>query len=271
LNQPPTGQGKRSAPAADLRGFFAGLGVKLPEAGGTNVSVRCFADREAHENDDRSPSTSVNVETGAWMCRMCHACGAAGGPYHAALAVGLSEGEAQSLLAKHGLERRGGTLTSLLSIGEQELARYRAALLANEELLAQLAESRGWSGQTIEELGLGFEGTRIVFPIRDAHGLLVGVARYAPGPDRGDPPKMLADPGSKRELFPTPEAVSEGEGCLFLVEGEPDAVAAHSLGLPRSLCRGRQVGSASGGGASPTARSCSSSTVMSRGGRPRDR
>jgi Toprim-like len=227
LNQPPAGQ-QRSAPAADLRGFFAGLGVELLEAGSTNVSVRCFADREAHENDDRSPSTSVNLETGAWMC---HACGAAGGPYHAARAVGLSEGEAQSLLAKHGLERRGGTNTSPLTTGEQELARYRAALLANEELLAQLTQIRGWSGQAIEELELGLEGSRIVFPIRDAHGLLVGVARYAPGPGRGDAPKMLADQGSKRELFPAPETVSEGEGFLFLVEGEPDAVAAHSLGL----------------------------------------
>jgi Protein of unknown function (DUF3631)/Toprim-like len=62
--------------------------------------------------------------------------------------------------------------------------------------------------------------------------VLVGVTRYTPGPDRGDTPKMLADAGSKRELFPAPEAVSEGEGFLFLVEGEPDAVAADSLGLP---------------------------------------
>jgi Protein of unknown function (DUF3631)/Toprim-like len=227
LNHPSTGQ-ERSAPAADLRGFFAGLGVELPEADSTNVSVRCFADREAHENDDRSPSTSVSVETGAWMC---HACGAAGGPYQAARAVGLSEQDAHSLLAKHNLERRGGTQASPLGTSEQELARYREALLANGQLLARLSQLRGWSTEAIAKLGLGVEGTRIVFPIRDDHGLLVGVARYAPGPGRGDAPKMLADQGSKRELFPAPEAVSEGEGFLFLVEGEPDAVAAHSLGL----------------------------------------
>jgi hypothetical protein len=228
LNHPSTGQ-ERSAPAADIRGFFAGLGVELPEAGSTNVSVRCFADREAHENDDRSPSTSVNVETGAWMC---HACGAAGGPYHAGRAVGLSEGEAQSLLARHGLERPGGMNSSPLATSEQAVASYRDTLLANEDLLVRLTQLRGWSRQAIEELELGQEGSRIVFPIRDAHDLLVGVVRYAPGPDRGDAPKLLADQGSKRELFPGPESVSEGEGFLFLVEGEPDAVAAHSLGLP---------------------------------------
>jgi Protein of unknown function (DUF3631)/Toprim-like len=228
LNQPPKGQGERSAPTADIRGFFAGLGIELPQSGGTNVSVRCFADPEAHEHDDRSPSTSVSVETGAWMC---HACGAAGGPYHAARAVGLSEQDAQSLLATHDLEWRGGIQAPQLATSERELAGYRESLLANEELLAQLARHRGWSLQAIEEHGLGAEGTRIVFPIRDESGLLVGVARYAPGPDRSDAPKMLADQGSKRELFPAPEAVSEGQGFLFVVEGEPDAVAAHSLGL----------------------------------------
>jgi hypothetical protein len=183
LNQPPKGQGERSAPAVDIRGFFAGLGIELPQSGGTNVSVRCFADREAHEHDDRSPSTSVNVETGAWMC---HACGAAGGPYHAAQAVGLSVGETQSLLANHGLERRGGTEASSLATSEQELARYRETLLANEELLAELTQLRGWSRHAIDKLGLGLDGSRIVFPIRDANGVLVG----------GNP--LHTRPGSRR-------------------------------------------------------------------------
>jgi hypothetical protein len=164
---------------------------------------------------------------------MCHGCGAAGGPSHAARAVGLSEQELRSLLAKHGLEWRGGTPpTSPLATSEQELARYSEILLAHEELLTQLTQLRGWSRRAIEEHGLGLDGGRIVFPIRDEHGSVVGVVRYAPGPERGEAPKMLAESGSKRELFPAPEAVNEGEGFLFLVEGEPDAVAAHSLGLP---------------------------------------
>ena len=43
---------------------------------------------------------------------------------------------------------------------------------------------------------------------------------------------MKADPGSVRELFPAPETVDEGEDSLFIVEGEPKAVAARTVGLP---------------------------------------
>src|SRR5579859_3080083 len=36
---------------------------------------------------------------------------------------------------------------------------------------------------------------------------------------------------SKRQLFPAPETVDEQDGYVLLVEGEPDAIAAHSFGL----------------------------------------
>jgi hypothetical protein len=42
---------------------------------------------------------------------------------------------------------------------------------------------------------------------------------------------MEADAGSRRELFPAPEGIPVSEAALWLVEGEPDAVACTSLGL----------------------------------------
>ena len=72
-------------PGADIRGFYRALGVLLPEWATTEASVRCFADPGAHAREDRDPSCSVNGQTSAWHC---WGCGASGGAYDAAIALG---------------------------------------------------------------------------------------------------------------------------------------------------------------------------------------
>ncbi len=95
----------------------------------------------------------------------------------------------------------------------------------------QVLASRCWTREVVNRLGLGYEGGRVVFPVHDQQGDLIGFTRYSPN---GAEPKMIADPGTTRELFPPPEMIAEteGDGWLWLVEGEPDAVAAWSLELP---------------------------------------
>jgi AAA domain len=108
--------------------------------------------------------------------------------------------------------------------------REHQALVGDPRLLDRLYELRGWKREAIEDLGLGLDGDRVTFPIRDGNGRPVGRLRYAPDPARSKgQPKMIADPGSTRELFPAPE-VYDG-GVIWIVEGEPDAVALHSLGF----------------------------------------
>src|SRR5436305_5614316 len=93
-------------PGGDVRGFCAALGIDLPAAAGRDVSVRCFADPDAHAHGDRHASCSVSLVSGAWRC---WACDARGGAYDAALARGVSPREAVDLLIAHGLaERRHG-------------------------------------------------------------------------------------------------------------------------------------------------------------------
>jgi putative DNA primase/helicase len=89
---------------------------------------------------------------------------------------------------------------------------------------------RGWTREAVERLGLGYERERVTFPVRDGSGELLGFVRYSPN---GGVPKMRADTGTTRELFPPPETIDleEGDGWLWLVEGEPDCVLAWSLGL----------------------------------------
>ena len=70
-------------PGADIPGYYHQLGIQLPERARHEASVHCFADPGAYRREDRNPSCSVNVINGAWQC---HACGARGGAYDAALA-----------------------------------------------------------------------------------------------------------------------------------------------------------------------------------------
>lgn len=44
-----------AAVTADVRGYYANLGVTLPKSSAADVSVRCFAAPEAHRREDRKP------------------------------------------------------------------------------------------------------------------------------------------------------------------------------------------------------------------------
>lgn len=105
-----------------------------------------------------------------------------------------------------------------------------AALLSNQGAVDRLRELRGWTRDAIEVLGLGLDGGRVVIPIHDAAGELVNIQRYQPNPARRDGAKMMAQPGRPRDLFPAPEKLPE-RAPVWIVEGEPDAIAATSAGL----------------------------------------
>lgn len=110
-------------------------------------------------------------------------------------------------------------------VTEFTVTRFHAQLLARPRILARLREVKGWSPETVGDLGLGWDGQRITFPVRAPGGALLGLLRYLPGGE----PKMLATRGAPRELWPPPESMPKGP--LVLVEGEPDAVSARVLGL----------------------------------------
>lgn len=110
-------------------------------------------------------------------------------------------------------------------VPDERVDRYRANLTAGVQ--RRLHDLRGWEPEAMVRLGLGLDGCRVVFPVHDAEGRLVGLQRFAPNPDRRGGPKMLAE--GQRDLFPRPESVTADR--VWLVEGEPDAVAAASMGL----------------------------------------
>jgi len=94
-------------PGADIRGYYQRLGIQLPERPCFEASVRCFANPDAHRREDRNPSCSVNLVSGAWKC---HACGARGGAYDAAWRTGYTPRAAIDLMIAHGLTDRRARL-----------------------------------------------------------------------------------------------------------------------------------------------------------------
>jgi hypothetical protein len=82
----------------DVRGFYADIGIALPDVDGTNFKVRCFSNPGGHAHGDRSPSCSVNAQNGTWYC---HGCADCGGAYDAAVAKGRDPSEAMALLRRH--------------------------------------------------------------------------------------------------------------------------------------------------------------------------
>jgi hypothetical protein len=95
-------------------------------------------------------------------------------------------------------------------------------------VLADQLANAGWADhrEALADLGVGHDGNRLIFPIQDADGELIGVTRYAPTAAN----KCRCPRGQKRGLFPAPETIEASE--IFLLEGEPDAITATLAGLP---------------------------------------
>ena len=237
----------RTLPGADIRGYYAALGIALAGWARTEASVGCFADPEAHQRGDRDPSCSVNLLHGAWHC---HGCGAKGGAFDAATARGYSDRAAIDLMVTYGLtEQRpyrgrqyrsrqaaasntppsSSRLRPRVLANDAEITRWQTALAADTDLIRKLTRDRGWLYAAMLELELGLDGGRVTIPVRDDTAGLIGLLRYQPWPKPGEP-KMLAAPGSRRSLLPHPAA--EASEQVLLVEGEPDMIAARSQGLP---------------------------------------
>lgn len=241
-------------PRGNVRDFYAALGVRLPEWAHNEAPVRCFADPDAHAQHDRHPSCSVNLHSGAFNC---HGCGAHGGGYDAALALGRSPREAIDSMIEHGLTDRRPrpdpapratpshastpptkahisdadaaqhSVASSLSCSGEDVRRWARALSDNPELLARLRGMRGWEPDTLRHWGIGFDGERITVPITGQLRALQGVLRLRV--HAWQKPKVLAVTGSRLHLIPHPKHVG---GSIVLVEGPSDMLAARSVGLP---------------------------------------
>jgi DNA primase len=150
---------------------------------GVNLTARCpFPDHE-----DRSPSFAINVENGLWIC---HGCKRTGGLVTLLKELGVS----------------GTRIAQLVDPIREELQRYnerekrrRTHRLRDQPDAPILSEAvlglfywkptglvqRGFDPKLLKQLDIGYDRDqdRIIFPIRDVYGNLVGVSGRSTDPE----------------------------------------------------------------------------------------
>jgi DNA primase len=109
-----------------------------------------------------------------------------------------------------------------------DVSGWARALQANPELLARVHRERGWDGEVLVELAVGFDGDRITAPITDERRALQGLLRLRVAGWQS--PKVRTAFGTRLGLIPHPSL--EPRQSVLLVEGPGDMLAARSVGLP---------------------------------------
>ncbi len=217
----------------DYEAYYRSQGIEL-HGSGPERTARCPF------HDDRRDSLGVNVETGLYVC---YACGARGDvfTFHMArYSVDFSR-------AKEELARFAGIVVDPATRGangvykkpavapapprdekpepppipEDEVMRYHVQLLGYARSMRFLEEQKGLSVDTIREYKLGYDGDRIVIPIRDAAGAVRNLRRYHPNRK----PKMLPYREGYGEARFFPIEALEGDE-IVIVEGEWDCMLA---------------------------------------------
>jgi hypothetical protein len=123
----------------------------------------------------------------------------------------------------------------LQSVWAESLASPRRSRALEHAARVLLADS-----DDLARLGTGEADGRLVFAVKDDSGALVGLERYAMPRSRAravlglGAPKLLAQAGSRRSLWPAPGDVRLGEhlrGVVAVCEGAPAAVTLAGCGL----------------------------------------
>lgn len=170
-----------------------------------------------------TPSFTVNTETEEWYC---HACNIGGGPRE----FFMHYFDVPQKIAEYAL-KMFETKGKLPFPTEEDVDKWHQALLERPREIEVLS-TFGISMDTINDLKLGWDDCRIIFPIKSKTGYYVNARRYLPPHrriDGGNNMKCLhiRNLGSNRYY---PYKAFE-QDTIYIVEGEKDCAAARSQGL----------------------------------------
>lgn len=171
---------------------------------------------------EKTPSFTVNVETGEWYC---HGCGK-GGTEKEFIQYYFDVTPDVAKFAFSQWQKKG----ELPFPKQEDIDRWHAQLLAQTKEV-EILHSFGFTDKVIEELHLGYDDLRITIPIKGRTGYWVNVRRYLPPHRRIAGTKNskcvnIRNLGSRR-YYPY-EAFDQQ--TIFIVEGEKDCIAARSQG-----------------------------------------
>lgn len=188
----------------------------LPEPNSKGESVvKCVF------HEDTNPSLAINLESGKWKCYTPSCAGHAGGGYRKF--DQLLRGEAQI-----------GAEVKVPPIDAAAIAGFHHVLLQSKHALEILEKRRGLTIETIKRFELGYDGDRILIPIKGPEGSYVNIRKYKYGAAKD---KMIAWGAryNRARLFPFENTKLE---TVLLCEGETDCMLACQLGLPAITATG---------------------------------
>lgn len=180
-----------------------------------------------HRED--TPSCHINLDTGRWYC--FGRCSRGGGPKEIETVFGKVDN--QSFNAKRKREKA----PPQPPIDPAEVEQHHRRLLNNDDALISL-EHMGIHSNTVERFKIGWTGERFVWPVIDEGGNYRNLRMYKPKATGGDKVvsysayiegEQVTYGAHNTRLFPL-QALDK-QTCVFLCEGEKDALCLNDLGF----------------------------------------
>lgn len=194
--------------------------------------------KELHENSsDNTPSLTVNVDKGIYICQTCRSKGNVHTLYKHL--YNLSNEQAWFELGDAlRIERPNTSKPARPDIDVGLISSYHQALMSLTGPLRQvLQERRGFTDETLKRFQLGWDGERVTIPIYDEFNALVNFRRYKWNSDE-DQWKLLNytdDRGNSYgevRIFGMENLVNEDLDYVVWCEGETDRIIAEQYGFP---------------------------------------
>ena len=201
-------------------------------SGNEQDKLTCPMASTRHEDgDDSSHSLSINPNNGAFNC---FGCGWKGTSIVGMYTDLVCNGNFKQALAK--------LYSRYVSepISEKAVQNYHTYLLKRPTLQQKIAAIRGWSKETIELLGIGWdsEAKRTVLPIFNLDGVILDVRRhdtlYRAPLVKGKRVPCIGNSKSRTgDWYPLSPSINPftNDDDIWLLEGEPDVVLGTQEGL----------------------------------------
>lgn len=229
---------QRKYQADTVRAAFSEYAVG-PESDGEQ---RMFCPVCEDPTSSKSPSASMNAETGVWNCLK----GSHGGSiYDLVQDLKKETGfdiRAKAMAGRHRDPEYAAAVRSRLGVdggpasksgpplpSDDKIEDWQQKLMANKSALKALMDQRGFERKTIVDWEIGWDGQRYTIPIRDADGTLVNVRRYKMNAGMSD--KMLNLPGHGSAAIFRPDILRDNED-IVITEGETDCILLNQIGVP---------------------------------------
>lgn len=172
---------------------------------------------------EKTPSFTVNTETGEWFC---HAgCGGGAEKEFVAKYFDISNEVAKYAVDYYYKKNQFPFPT------EDQIEGYHQVLCNMPRELAELLKY-GWTKEIIDELHIGYDDGRITIPVKSRTGHWVNIRRYLPVHRRisgSNNAKCLNIKKLGQKRYYPYEAFEEQQ--IYIVEGEKDCISARAQGL----------------------------------------